>query len=64
MFSGRIGFIAFQQGLGLTGVTSANCENDDRRAAVAAAAENAAEPVPARPERRASLLLSLLSAVF
>ncbi|MFN3461414.1 MAG: hypothetical protein ACK4ZN_10435 [Oceanibaculum sp.] len=64
MFSGRIGFIALQQGLGLTGVTGTGYENHDHRAAAEAASETAAEPAPARPERRSTLLLSLLSAVF
>lgn len=65
MFSGRIGFIAYQQGLGLIGQTRAVHENDDHRAAAEAAM--AAQAETAAPKRSGSprqFLLNLLAAVF
>lgn len=64
MFSGRIGFIAWQQGLGLLGQTSATYENDDLKAAAEAALAQMATPEPATPTSKPSLLMSLIAAVF
>lgn len=65
MFSGRIGFVAIQQGLGLTGQTRVAYQNDDHRAAAEAANEILADPPPAKPSDRARhLFVSLLAAVF
>jgi hypothetical protein len=66
MFSGRIGFVAYQHGLGLTGQThNSPSENDDHRAAAEAASEILADPAPAKPAGRTrQLFLSLIAAVF
>ncbi|WP_374373959.1 hypothetical protein [Dongia sp.] len=65
MFSGRIGFVAIQQGLGLFGQAQTEYQNEDYRAAAEAANEILADPPPAKPSDRARhLFVSLLAAVF
>ena len=64
MFSGRIGFIAFQHGLGLLGQTRNVYENDDLKAAAEAAMAHEAKPEPAKPASKPSFLMSLIAAVF
>jgi hypothetical protein len=64
MFSGRIGFVAFQQGLGLLGQRGATYENDDLKAAAEAALMKEGAAEPAKPARRPSLLMNLIAALF
>lgn len=64
MFSGRIGFIAFQHGLGLLGQTRSVYENDDLKAAADAALVQEAIPEPAKPISKPSFLMSIIAAVF
>lgn len=64
MFSGRIGFVAFQQGLGLLGQAHPTYENDDLKAAAEAALMTEGAPEPARPARKPALLMNLIAALF